>query len=183
MTKREDAYSTVRDLRALIFTWNVDAAKPAELDATEAGVFAETVRAAGRPDIVAFGFQEVVDLESRRMMAKNITMGGSKKKDKQGEVNVSDRVSGAYKRWHDRLAEVMRGVSRDEVGARENRGGYTMVACDHLVGLFSAVFVKTAEMGNVRDAQIKLVKRGMGGRYGNKVSINDMKCGFRLIGT
>jgi hypothetical protein len=159
LIKREEEFASFRTLRVLIFSWNVDAAKPAELEPAEAGVFGAVVHAAGNPDIVSFGLQEVVDLESRRMLAKNLAMG-SRRSNKGGtaEVNVSERVTGAYKRWYDRLNEVMRDV-----------GPYTLVACDHLVGMFSAVFVKTAEIGNVGDAQVKLVKRGMGGRYGNKV--------------
>jgi hypothetical protein len=49
------------------------------------------------PDIVVFGFQEVIDLESRRMMAYNVLLGGKKKTDD----GLLEKVMGAYKRWKD----------------------------------------------------------------------------------
>jgi hypothetical protein len=151
LERREDAYAATRDVRVLVFSWNVDAAKPGELPGDEAGVFGAAVAAAGAPDVVAFGLQEVVDLESRRMLAKSLALGGRKS-------DLGEHVTGAYRRWHDRLCEVMRAA-----------GPYTLVAHEHLVGLFSALFVKSAELPNVGDAQTKAIKCGMGGRYGNKV--------------
>jgi hypothetical protein len=143
LERREDAYAATRDVRVLVFSWNVDAAKPGELPGDEAGVFGAAVAAAGA--------QEVVDLESRRMLAKSLALGGRKS-------DLGEHVTGAYRRWHDRLCEVMRAA-----------GPYTLVAHEHLVGLFSALFVKSEELPNVGDAQTKAIKCGMGGRYGNKV--------------
>lgn len=125
------------------------------------------MRGAGTPDIVVFGFQEVIDLESRRMVAKTLALSQHKKARSTaegGQVVFNERVTGAYKRWHDKLTHVMRLASDPE-------DGYTMVCTEHLVGMFTIVFVKTREMPSLTDRQIKLIKRGMHGRYGNKVRI------------
>lgn len=121
------------------------------------------MRSAGRPDIVVFGFQEVVDLESRRMVARHLALGQKKSKaDGAGAAAFNERVTGAYKRWHDKLTMVMRLASPPD-------DGYTMVGTENMVGMFSIVFVKTREVPALTDPQIKVIKRGMHGRYGNKV--------------
>jgi hypothetical protein len=104
-----------------------------------------------------FGLQEVVDLESRRMMAKTVTLGSRRAKAKKEDA-FSEHITGAYRRWHDALVDTVRGA-----------GSYALLYTDHLVGLFSCVFVKTTEAPRVREAEITTIKRGMGGRYGNKV--------------
>ena len=47
---------------------------------------------------------------------------------------------------------------------------YSVIHTENLVGLFTCVFVKNAEKATLRDISITTIKRGMGGRYGNKVS-------------
>jgi hypothetical protein len=46
---------------------------------------------------------------------------------------------------------------------------FTVVHTESLVGLFTCIFVKNSEKRSLSDMQISTVKRGMGGRYGNKV--------------
>jgi len=63
-------------LRLLIGSWNVDAAKPEMLSSSAESVsfLADYLRSIGAdgselPDIIVFGFQEVIDLESRKLTA------------------------------------------------------------------------------------------------------------------
>ncbi|KAF5370191.1 hypothetical protein D9757_010622 [Collybiopsis confluens] len=97
------------------------------------------------PDVIEFGFQEVIDLESRKMAAKGVLMGTA-----GGNANGALSLS---KRHRER--------EREESG--------TM-----LLGLrtrFRGVQEMNSERAAVRDVSINTVKRGMGGRYGNKGGI------------
>ncbi|KAF8994335.1 Endonuclease/exonuclease/phosphatase [Cyathus striatus] len=112
------------------------------------------------PDIIAFGFQEVIDLEPRKMTAKNVLLGSKKKED----MGLSEKVTGAYRRWYDRLVSVVRASMPPDVK-------YSVVHTESLVGLFSCIFIKASERERLSDVAVTTVKRGMGGRYGNKGGI------------
>jgi hypothetical protein len=158
--KRQSSFSKFRELKLLLVSWNCDAARPDSLTGDPANVnfLADVLHSVESPDIVSFGFQEVIDLESRKMAAKNVLLGS--KKGQEGVL--SDKVTGAYKRWYDRLVYAMRQAMPSDVP-------YTVVHTESLVGLFTCVFVKHTERMSLRDIAITTVKRGMGGRYGNKV--------------
>lgn len=161
MLKREHAFSTFRDLNVLIVSWNVDAAKPEALNADPENVsfLHDVLTSVDGPDIISFGFQEVIDLESRRMAAKTVLLGGKKKGD-EGKIN--EKVTSSYKRWHDRLIQAVKMAMPPE-------SPYTVIHTESLVGLFTCVFVKNTERASLKGAAIATIKRGMGGRYGNKV--------------
>lgn len=64
--------------------------------------------------------------------------------------------------WHERLVKAVRiAMPVDDP--------YVVAHTDSLVGLFSCIFVRQREKGLLRDSAMMTVKRGMGGRYGNKV--------------
>ena len=151
-----------RKLTLLLITWNVDAARPDALaeGVVNTGFLQEALRTVDSPDIIAFGLQEVIDLESRRMTAKNVLLG-AKKKDDNG---LSEKVSTGYKKWHDRFLYAVR-------LAMPANTQYSVTHTDSLVGLFSCVLMKNSERGTLKDVVVSNVKRGMGGRYGNKVSV------------
>lgn len=161
LLKREHAFSTFRNLKVLIVTWNVDAAKPETLtgDPENVRFLHDVLSSVDSPDIISFGFQEVIDLESRKMAAKTVLLGG-KKKGEEGKIN--EKVTSSYKRWHDRLIQAVRLAMPPDVP-------YTVIHTESLVGLFTCAFVKNAERASLKDAAIATIKRGMGGRYGNKV--------------
>lgn len=115
------------------------------------------------PDIIVFGFQEVIDLENRKMAAKTVLLGG-KKKTADVAAGISDKVSRSYKLWHDKLILAVR-------LAMPAACPYTVVHAENLVGLFSCIFVKNSERALLKDVDIKTIKRGMGGIYGNKASV------------
>ena len=163
MTKRETAFSSYRPLDVLIVSWNVDAAKPDALNGCPENLnfFNDVLHSVESPDIIAFGFQELIDLESRKMAAKTVLLGGKKK---TADGSISEKVSRSYKMWHDRLIKAVRLAMPPECP-------YTVLHTENLVGLFSCIFVKHAMKMSVTDAAITSIKRGIGGRYGNKVCI------------
>jgi Endonuclease/Exonuclease/phosphatase family 2 len=64
--------------------------------------------------------------------------------------------------WHERLVQAVRlAMPVDDP--------YVVAHTDNLVGLFSCIFVRQRQRHLLRDSAITAVKRGMGGRYGNKV--------------
>ncbi|GLB33204.1 putative inositol polyphosphate phosphatase, catalytic domain [Lyophyllum shimeji] len=161
--KQEQSFTTTRDLKVLLISWNCDAARPDSLagEAANVNFLTEALRSIESPDIISFGFQEVIDLESRKMAAKNVLLGSKKKLEDGG---LSEKVTGAYRRWYDRLLIALRqAMPPDEQ--------YSVVHTESLIGLFTCVLVKNSERGHLRDASITTIKRGMGGRYGNKGGI------------
>jgi hypothetical protein len=163
LLKRENSFSTFRNLTLLIISWNMDAARPDSLsyDSVNVNFLHDVLNSVDSPDIISFGFQEVIDLESRKMTAKTVLLGGKKKGNEDGKL--SEKVTSAYKRWHDALIVAVR-------LAMPPNSPYTVIETENLVGLFSCMFIKSTERVSLKDVAITTIKRGMGGRYGNKVS-------------
>ncbi|TFK53347.1 DNase I-like protein [Heliocybe sulcata] len=164
LLKREEEFSNFRDLSVLVVSWNVDAAKPdALLSGTPENVnfLKNVLQTIDSPDIIVFGFQELIDLESRKMAAKSVLLGGKKK---TADGTISEKVSSAYKKWYDKLVLAVRLAMPPETP-------YTVIHTENLVGLFSCIFVKNTERFSLKDVAITTIKRGMGGRYGNKGGI------------
>ncbi|TKY89630.1 hypothetical protein EX895_001415 [Sporisorium graminicola] len=170
---REAEFCTYRSIKTLHVTFNMDAASPSDLEtsAENMEVFGSMLRnacqvgsdslAADRPpDIIVFGFQELIDLESKKLTAKSLLLGGGKKKAN----DLGDRVSRQYRAWYDKLIQIVR-------YAMPATCGYLLVQSESLVGLFTCVFVKQTEFKNVRELAISTAKTGMGGRYGNKGAV------------
>ena len=162
LVKSEASFSSFRDLTVLVVSWNCDCARPDSLndDPRNYNFLNDALSSVDNPpDIIVFGFQEVIDLESRRMVAYNVLLGGKKKTDDGLSENL---VTGAYKRWHDRLVLAVRAAMPKDVS-------YCVTHNENLVGLFSCIFVKSTERPAFDDVSVSTVKRGMGGWYGNKV--------------
>ncbi|KAK9894154.1 DNase I-like protein [Cystobasidium minutum MCA 4210] len=169
MLKRQPEYSSYRDIKVFIFSWNIDSSKPSDLqnDAQSINCLSDALQsslqgAAYRvepPEIVVFGLQEVVDLENKKLTAKNMLLGR-----KKADAMFQDQVSHQYMRWHDRLVQAVR-------TAMPADSPYYLQHAENLVGLQTLIFVKTCEKPNVSDAAKISVKTGMGGRYGNKGAI------------
>lgn len=151
-----------------IVSWNIDSARPDSLadDPVNINFLHNVLNATESPDIISFGFQEVVDLENRKMAAKNVLLGGVRRKagGLSDEV-LSEKITGAYKRWHDALVSAVRLAMPAETP-------YVVIHTESLVGLFTCIFVKKSERLAFKDLSINSIKRGMGGRYGNKVRIH-----------
>jgi hypothetical protein len=159
LLKREREYSKYRELKALIVSWNVDSSRPDALtgDPPNCNFLVDVLKSVDAPDIISFGLQEVIDLENRKLAAKSMLL--SKKKDEEG---LSQHISSAYKKWNDYLILSVRMALGPE-------SQYT-VHSENLVGLFTCVFVRRSEQSILKDLSIKKIKRGLGGRHGNKAS-------------
>ena len=164
--KSEASFSSFRDLSVLLVSWNSGNSGPDSLtgDPQNSDLLEDALHSVDSPpDIIVFGFQEVIDLESRRMMAYNVLLGASGKK--KSDDGLLEKVSGAYKRWKDRLEIAVRTTMPKDVT-------YCMTHCESLIGLFSCIFVKDKEKPTLDDLSITTIKRGMKGWYGNKVWSN-----------
>ena len=138
-------------------SWNCDSARPDSLNGEPQNFnfLNEALHSVDSPpDIIVFGFQEVIDLESRKMVAKNVLLGGKKKTDD----GLSEKVTGAYKRWHDRLVLAVRAAMPKDVA-------YCVThSTESLIGLFNCIFVNITERPSFDDVSITTIKRGMGNK-------------------
>ncbi|GAA5978401.1 hypothetical protein JCM10908_004340 [Rhodotorula pacifica] len=159
---RQPDYCTFRPVRALCVTWNVDSNRPSDLHGTVDNLefLRNVLTSVESPDIISFGFQEMIDLEDKKLTAKSMLMG--KKKALDGKM--SDSLSTAYRQWHDKLVQAVRMHLPADTP-------YTVVHVGDMIGLFSCIFVKSSEATRLRDVALVTVKTGMGGRYGNKGAI------------
>ena len=98
-------------------------------------------------------------LQSHKMAVKTVILGG---KNKSPDGSLSQKVTTSYRKWYDRLVLAVR-------LAMPTDSPYTVVHSESLVGLFTLVMVKNTERIKLNHAEITTVKRGMHGRYGNKV--------------
>ncbi|KAI1615869.1 phosphatidylinositol-bisphosphatase [Exophiala viscosa] len=154
MHSRDVEYCTFRKVRAAVITWNVGASTPYDV---RKDFIADAIHAEDPPEILAFGFQEVVDLEDRAVTAKSI-LGFGKKKD---TVKNEQHQSRVYREWRDYLSLVInRNTSADY--------SYSELQTSSLIGLFQCVFIRQEERQHVRNLQATSVKLGLKGRYGNK---------------
>ncbi|CAG8490227.1 3671_t:CDS:2 [Ambispora gerdemannii] len=158
MIKCEEEYCEYRKIKVLICSWNIDASKPADLEES-----AEDVKflrlwftSIDAPDLIVVGFQEIIDLESKKMTAKTMLMS-KKKADKALAENITQR----YRLWHDKLVKAV----------REHAGNYKLVKSENLVGLFTAVFIKESEWTRLKNIDVMKCKTGLGGYHGNKGAI------------
>lgn len=158
MKAKDVQYCQLDTLKAMIMTWNAGASTPNSLrySDSDASFVQKLLQDSNSPDILIFGFQELVDLEDKTATAKRFFK--SKKKESDQE-----RMSHQYRDWRDFL---IRSLDDYVPGTL-----YHLLQTVHMVGLFTCIFVKA----DVRDRISKLstaeVKRGMGGLHGNKGAI------------
>ena len=71
MHSRHADYCTFRNISALVTTWNAGASVPNSLQRSgaEDTFFEELARHNDAPDVLVFGFQELVDLEDTKLTA------------------------------------------------------------------------------------------------------------------
>jgi hypothetical protein len=71
MVARENEYCRFRDVKILICSWNIDASKPADLEKSDNDTLflRSWFNSTESPDIIFVGFQEIIDLESKKMNA------------------------------------------------------------------------------------------------------------------
>lgn len=71
MKAKDATYCQFEELRAMVFTWNAGASTPHSLRYSDgdADFFQNLLQNSDRPDILVFGFQELVDLEDKTATA------------------------------------------------------------------------------------------------------------------
>ncbi|KAF2764110.1 DNase I-like protein [Teratosphaeria nubilosa] len=157
MQDHDSQYCTFRELTAAVLTWNAGASKPNHLQHSmdDSNFLHDYITTRDPPDILVFGFQELVDLEDKKTTAKAFFK--SKKKGPEEQEHVGHQ----YRGWRDHLTRCI-----DEYMPTDQ--SYTLLHTASLVGLFTCVFVKSSERNKIKHVHTAAIKRGMGGLHGNK---------------
>ncbi|KAF6819141.1 inositol polyphosphate [Colletotrichum sojae] len=160
MKAMDTQYCEFQDLKVLVMTWNAGASTPHSLRYAEedAEFIRSLLQANSSPDILVFGFQELVDLEDKTATAKRFL------KVKKKEGSDQERMSHQYRDWRDFLLK-----SLDDYMPADCL--YHLLHTATLVGLFTCIFVKSTLRDRIRNLSASEVKRGMGGLHGNKGAI------------
>ncbi|KAI8627695.1 Endonuclease/exonuclease/phosphatase [Xylariaceae sp. FL1651] len=160
MKSMDVQYCAFEELKVQAMTWNAGASTPNSLRYAEddAMFIQNLLRSSDCPDILVFGFQELVDLEDKTATAKRLFK--SKKKD----ATDQERMSHQYRDWRDFLVR-----SLDDYMPADHL--YHLLHTATLVGLFTCIFVKSTLRDRIRNLSSADVKRGMGGLHGNKGAI------------
>ncbi|KAK1687856.1 endonuclease/Exonuclease/phosphatase [Colletotrichum godetiae] len=160
MKAMDTQYCEFQDLKVLCMTWNAGASTPHSLRyAQEDAEFIKSLLTSNSsPDILIFGFQELVDLEDKTATAKRFL------KVKKKEGSDQERMSHQYRDWRDFLLK-----SLDDYMPPDCL--YHLLHTATLVGLFTCIFVKSTLRDRIQNLSAAEVKRGMGGLHGNKGAI------------
>ncbi|KAL8983169.1 MAG: hypothetical protein Q9177_005053, partial [Variospora cf. flavescens] len=175
----DTSWCDFREIEAVVMTWNAGASSPASLryDEQEPNLLRMLLPPGMAPDLLIFGFQELVDLEDKRLTASLLfnpqsakpvaadiwltlletLIKGAKRKD----ISEQDRMSRQFKDWRDHLVRSI----EDYMPTNES---YTLLHTASMVGLFSCVFVRDPYRLSISNMQAAEIKRGMGGLHGNK---------------
>ncbi|GLD95861.1 hypothetical protein PINS_up004539 [Pythium insidiosum] len=140
---RQSEYTTLQKMNVLTGTWNVNAKKPLlPSEASKMLAWLQRGSAEGSlPDIVALGFQEIVDLNAVNVMVNNMS---------------SQRAS----QWEEAiLATLNQQMSQNQ---------YRLVMSKTLVGIQLVVCVKVDHFDHVRDVCGATAGVGIMGMMGNK---------------
>lgn len=153
MRRRLTQFCTFRDLQVAICTYNAGATRPPHASGPNDLVSAFLKDSTA--DVLVFGFQELVDLEDKRLTAK--TLLTSKKKNDTGELH--DSHSRQYKLWQEYLIAAV---------SAQSGNAYSHIISAQMVGLFTCVFAKTHLQPHIRHVGSATVKTGFAGIMGNK---------------
>ncbi|KAK4238727.1 hypothetical protein C8A03DRAFT_14836 [Achaetomium macrosporum] len=162
MKRKDTEYCSFEKIKALVLTWNAGASTPHSLRYSEsdAAFIRDLLQSSDSPDIIVFGFQELVDLEDKTATAKRFLKQGKKKKEGADQ----ERMSHQYRDWRNFLVQ-----SLDDY--MSSGGLYHVLHTAPLVGLFTCIFVKADLRERISNLSSAEVKRGMGGLHGNKGAI------------
>ncbi|QSZ34483.1 hypothetical protein DSL72_006077 [Monilinia vaccinii-corymbosi] len=157
MQSQEADFCKLTPIKTLVMTWNAGASTPFNLQqsAQDSKFIPQLLQDSDRPDILVFGFQELVDLEDKKTTAKSFFK--SKKKDKDSD---HEHMSHQYRNWRDFLTRCIDDCVPGEI--------YHLLHTANLVGLFTCVFVRSPLLPRIKNINAAEVKRGMGGLHGNK---------------
>jgi hypothetical protein len=174
MQSQEKEFCDLSNIKALVMTWNAGATTPWHLQQKDQDntFFPNLLQASNSPDILVFGFQELVDLEDKKTTASTFyftlsgcnadSLPGSFFKSKKKDPSEQEHMSHQYRDWRDFLTRSL----DDWMPSNEL---YHLLHTASLVGLFTCVFVKASLRDRIRNISAAEVKRGMNGLHGNKV--------------
>mmetsp|Transcript_22262 Transcript_22262/g.33935 ORF Transcript_22262/g.33935 Transcript_22262/m.33935 type:complete len:801 (+) Transcript_22262:85-2487(+) len=148
--ERVDEFTEYKQALLFLGTWNVNAkGKTENLDEWICSDWGPDGRYA--PDIVAVGFQEIVDLNAVNVAVDNKTQQRSQF-------------------WVDRLRATLNAPHRTQSNPQEK--GYALLMQRSLVGLLVCVFVKAPHRGRVKAVASDSVGVGVMGMMGNKGGVS-----------
>ncbi|PWY92207.1 inositol polyphosphate phosphatase [Aspergillus heteromorphus CBS 117.55] len=154
MQARDVEFCTFREIHAVIMTWNAGASTPGSVRTSN--FIQEAIHPENPPEILVFGFQELVDLENKKITAKSLLLGSKKK-----ESGDKEHMSRQYRVWMEHLTRCI----NDCMPLEES---YVLLHSANLIGLFTCIFVKHKERQRIKNVSASEIKRGMGGLHGNK---------------
>ncbi|CAI7593114.1 unnamed protein product [Penicillium discolor] len=154
MQARDVEFCNFREIKAVVLTWNAGASTPGSVRTSD--FIRDAVTPEDPPEIVIFGFQELVDLENKKITAKSLLLGSKKK-----ENGEKEHMSRQYRVWIEHLTRTLHECMPLEES-------YVLLHTANMVGLFTCVFVKHKERHNIKNINASEIKRGMGGLHGNK---------------
>ncbi len=73
MQNHDTDYCTFREIKTVVVTWNAGASTPTSLryDENDLSSFRELLHVESPPEILVFGFQELVDLDDKKLTASS----------------------------------------------------------------------------------------------------------------
>ncbi|OJJ49043.1 hypothetical protein ASPZODRAFT_59723 [Penicilliopsis zonata CBS 506.65] len=154
MLSKDVEFCDFREIRATVLTWNAGASTPSNVRSSN--FIQDAIHPENPPEILVFGFQELVDLENKKITAKSLLLGSKKR-----ENGEKEHMSRQYRVWMEHLT----GVINECMPLEES---YVLLHTANLIGLFTCIFIKHKERDRVRNISAAEVKRGMGGLHGNK---------------
>ncbi|KAI5867180.1 DNase I-like protein [Durotheca rogersii] len=159
MKTLDKQYCQFEDIKLLAMTWNAGASTPNSLrySDSDAMFMQNLLQSSDSPDILVFGFQELVDLEDKTATAKRFF------KPKKKDATDQERMSHQYRDWRDFLVRCLDDFLPSSL--------YHLLQTTTLVGLFTCIFVKSTLRDRIRNLGSAEIKRGMGGLHGNKGAI------------
>ena len=158
MQEHDLDYCSFREMSAVVVTWNAGAATPGNFryEETDTNFFRDVLQPENPPDFLIFGFQELVDLENKKLTAKSLFKGNKKK-----DPSEQEHVGRQYRAWRDYLVRCIEDTMPSDQP-------FHLLHTASLVGLFSCVFVKADMRNRIANQSAAEIKRGMGGLHGNK---------------
>lgn len=174
MQSQEAEFCELKPIKALVMTWNAGASTPYHLQHSkqDSSFFRDLMQNSDCPDLLVFGFQELVDLEDKKTTASMCNSEfhlcnanfylESFFKSKKKDPSEPEHMSHQYRDWRDFLTRCL----DDYMPGNEL---YHLLHTSSLVGLFTCIFVKASLRERIKSISGAEVKRGMGGLHGNKV--------------
>ena len=167
-------YCSFRDVNIVLCTWNAGASRPSDLNRgspPEQNFLENVIRSMQSPDIIVFGFQELVDLEDKTLTASISSLEvftnsesflKGKNKNRSAPA-IQEHMSHQYRVWQEKL------ISALKVATTAEEDQYVLLHSATLVGLFTCIFIRQREILNVQKLSATEVKTGLKGLHGNKV--------------